>query len=198
MSRSAGRRGLRAASATLPERPRKAEPTLNHPANHDRPQIVRRKRIVVAIVLVVLLAAAAAGAVAFLRPGPDGPRIDSSAADYSIPGYENPDGGERGRIRIPTYSQWDMQAGADEIEVPLVNTEGNPCYMQFTVKLKDTGEVLYESDLVPPGKAVPSIRLNRTLDAGTYPVTVSISTFSLDDPSQPLNGAELGTEIVAS
>ena len=70
--------------------------------------------------------------------------------------------------------------------------------MRFTVKLSDGGEVLYQSGLVPPGQAIPSICLNRTLDAGTYPITVEIATFSLDDPSQPLNGAELGTDIVAS
>lgn len=91
-----------------------------------------------------------------------------------------------------------MKAGTDTVEVPLVNTEGNPCYMRFTVKLNDGGEVLYRSDLVPPGQAIPSIHLSRTLDAGTYPVTVEITTFSLDDSSQPLNGAELGTRIVAS
>lgn len=156
----------------------------------------RKKRIlIIALVLLVLLAAAAA-AFFVLKPGE--PVIDSAAAEYAIPGYDNPDGVERGRIRIPTYSTWDMQAGTSLVEVPLINTEGNPCYMQFTVKLKDGGEVLYQSDLVPPGQAIPNIHLNRTLDAGTYPVTVSIGTFSLDDPSQPLNGAELGTNIVAS
>lgn len=171
---------------------------MKHAANHDRPNHGRRKRIVVAIALLALLGAAVAAAIFFLQPRPEAPRIDPSATDYSIPGYENPDGAGQGRIRIPTYSEWDMKAGSDEIEVPLVNTEGNPCYMRFSVKLKDSGEVLYQSDLVPPGKAIPSIRLDRPLEAGTYPVTVSISTFGLDDPSQPLNGAELGTEISAS
>ena len=93
--------------------------------------------------------------------------VDPAAVDYSIPGYDNPDGSERGRIRVPTYSAWTMEAGSDTVEVPLVNTEGNPCYMKFAVKLKDSGEVLYESELVPPGKAVPEIRLNRPLEAGT-------------------------------
>lgn len=152
----------------------------------------------VTLIFLVLIGAAIAATVFLTQAKNDGIRIDSSAADYSIPGYENPSGGERGRIRIPTYSDWEMEAGTDRIDVPLVNTEGNPCYMRFAVKLKDGGEVLYQSDLVPPGQAIPRFRLNRALAAGTYPVTVSISTFSLDDPSQPLNGAELGTDIVAS
>lgn len=149
------------------------------------------------LVFLELAAAAVAAAVFLAQPEGDGDGIDPSATSYSIPGYDNP-GGERGRIRIPTYSDWDMKAGTDTVEVPLINTEGNPCYMRFTVKLSDGGEVLYQSGLVPPGQAIPSIRLNRTLDAGTYPITVEIATFSLDDPSQPLNGAELGTDIVAS
>ena len=158
----------------------------------------RRRRIAVACAVVLILLAAAGAAMFLLAPRPDaGPRIDPAAADYSIPGYENPDGMEQSRIRIPTYSTWDMEAGTDYVGVPLINAEGNPCYMRFTVKLKDTGEVLYESELVPPGKAIPDMTLKRALDAGTYPVTVSIAAFSLDDPSQALNGAEMGTQIVA-
>lgn len=158
----------------------------------------RRRRRTLAVVLVLLaLVLAAAAAFLLLRPA-SGPVVDPAAVDYSIPGYDNPDGSERSRIRVPTYSAWTMEAGSDTVEVPLVNTEGNPCYMKFAVKLKDSGEVLYESGLVPPGKAVPEIRLNRPLEAGTYPVAVEISTFSLDDPEQPLNGAQMGTEITAS
>ena len=167
-------------------------------ASNSQQQSSRKKRIVIAALLLLLLIGAATAVMLYLMQAKDARSpIDPAAAEYSIPGFENPSG-EQGRIRIPTYSDWDMEAGTDRVEVPLVNTEGNPCYMQFTVKLKDDGEVLYRSDLVPPGQAIPSMRLNRTLDAGTYPVTVSVGTFSLDDPSQPLNGAELGTRIVVS
>lgn len=171
---------------------------MNNALTNDQQHSRRTGRIVVAVlVLLVLIGAAVAATVFLTQPQDDGTRIDPAAADYSIPGYENP-GGEQGRIRIPTYSEWDMPAGTDTVDVPLINTEGNPCYMRFTVKLKDGGEVLYQSELVPPGQAIPSMRLNRALDAGTYPVVVTIGTYSLDDPSQPLNGAELGTKIVAS
>lgn len=165
----------------------------------DQQHSRRTGRIAIAVlVLLVLIGAAVAATVFLTQPKDDGTRIDPAAADYSIPGYANPDGEDRSRIRIPTYSEWAMQAGTDIVEVPLINTEGNPCYMRFTVKLKDSDEVLYQSELVPPGQAIPSMRLNRALDAGTYPVVVTIGTYSLDDPSQPLNGAELGTRIVAS
>lgn len=89
----------------------------------------RRRRRILAVVLVLLaLVLAAAAAFLLLRPAP-GPVVDPAAVDYSIPGYDNPDGSERGRIRVPTYSAWTMEAGSDTVEVPLVNTEGNPCYM---------------------------------------------------------------------
>lgn len=171
---------------------------MNHALADDRHRSRRKRRIALAALILLALVGAAIVTTVLLTQPKNDVRIDPAAAEYSIPGYENPDGGERGRIRIPTYSDWDMKAGTDTVEVPLVNTEGNPCYMRFTVKLKDGGEVLYRSDLVPPGQAIPSIHLSRTLDAGTYPVTVEITTFSLDDPSQPLNGAELGTRIVVS
>lgn len=171
---------------------------MSNALTNDQQHSRRTRRIAIAVlVLLVLIGAAVAATVFLMQPKNDGVRIDPAAAEYSIPGYENPSG-EQGRIRIPTYSEWDMPAGTDTVDVPLINTEGNPCYMRFTVKLKDGGEVLYQSELVPPGQAIPSMRLNRTLDAGTYPVVVTIGTYSLDDPSQPLNGAELGTKIVAS
>lgn len=173
---------------------------MSNALTNDQQHPRRTGRIAVAALVLLVLIGAVIAATVFLAQSEknDATRIDSAAAVYSIPGYENPDGEDRGRIRIPTYSEWDMPAGTDTVDVPLINTEGNPCYMRFTVKLKDGGEVLYQSELVPPGQAIPSMRLNRALDAGTYPVVVTIGTYSLDDPSQPLNGAELGTKIVAS
>lgn len=170
---------------------------MNDALAHDQHRFKRKWRIGLAVLILAVGGAVIAATTFLTQVKNDDVRIDPAAAEYSIPGYENPSG-EQGRIRIPTYSEWDIQAGADTVEVPLVNTEGNPCYMRFTVKLKDSGEVLYQSGLVPPGQAIPSIHLSRTLGAGTYWVTVSINTFSLDDSSQPLNGAELGTRIVAS
>ena len=66
------------------------------------------------------------------------------------------------------------------------------------MKLKDSGEVLYESELVPPGKAVPEIRLNRPLEAGTYPVRGGDIDLQPGRSYPALNGAQMGTEITAS
>ncbi|WP_233654266.1 hypothetical protein [Eggerthella lenta] len=68
--------------------------------------------------------------------------VDPAAVDYSIPGYDNPDGSESGPHTRAHVLGLGMEAGSDTVEVPLVNTEGNPCYMKFAVKLKDSGEVL--------------------------------------------------------
>ena len=159
----------------------------------------RRRRRILAVVLVLLaLVLAAAAAFLLLRPAP-GPVVDPAAVDYSIPGYDNPDGSERGRIRVPTYSAWTMEAGSDTVEVPLVNTEGNPCYMKFAVKLKDSGEVLYESELVPPGKAVPRDSPEPPpWRRGTYPRRGGDIDLQPGRPGAALNGAQMGTEITAS
>ena len=54
----------------------------------------------------------------------------------------------------------------------------------------DTGEVLYQSKLIAPGKAVLEIKLSRPLPAGDYALLIGIDSFSLADGTTPMNGGE--------
>ena len=62
--------------------------------------------------------------------------------------------------------------------------------------LKDTGELLYESKLVPPGNAITEITMSKALPAGEYDATIKISTLSLDGTTA-LNGANEETVLIA-
>ena len=53
--------------------------------------------------------------------------------------------------------------------------------------LRATQEVLYESGLVKPGTAIMEFDLNRTLEAGSYDVTVLVETTSVEDPEAEMN-----------
>ncbi len=99
-------------------------------------------------------------------------------------------------IKIPGYPSIDIQADSENVMLPLMNPEGNPCYFHFTVVLNDTQEVLYESKYVPPGQAITDVTLSRALPAGEYTATIQISTLSLDGET-PLNGANVETVLVA-
>ena len=76
----------------------------------------------------------------------------------------------------------------------LLNPEGNPCYFTFELVLKDSGETLYKSKMVPPGKAITKITLSRALPAGEYNATIKITTASLENGGA-MNGANVETVL---
>jgi hypothetical protein len=85
-----------------------------------------------------------------------------------------------------------MNLCADTLEqqVNFVNPKGNPCY--FRISLVVDEETVYESKLIPPGKGIYEIQLNRSLPAGRYPHAIlRYQCFSLEEPSAPLNGADV-------
>lgn len=99
-------------------------------------------------------------------------------------------------IGIPGFAQVRMEAGTDKAYVVLWNPETNPCYFRYTIK-DEAGEMLYQSGLIPPGKAVTEIQLSRAFPRGTYPISIEIHTFSLDDHETPLNGGVVECKLVS-
>ena len=135
---------------------------------------------------------------------PDGPSssqtgdldIDPGAADWNgekLP--DKTDDAPAAGIKIPGYPSITLPKNQKTVNVALVNPEGNPCYFTFEIVLKETGESLYKSKLVPPGKAITEITMARALSAGQYEATIKISTISLEDGSA-MNGANVETVLI--
>lgn len=120
--------------------------------------------------------------------------IDPDAQNWTGEQLED-QGGEETGIKIPGYPSITLPADEQEVSVALLNPEGNPCYFTFELVLKDTGEVLYTSKLVPPGQAIYQIMLSRPLAAGEYNAIIRISTTSLEDGSA-MNGADVETVLI--
>ena len=97
-------------------------------------------------------------------------------------------------IRIPGYPEIEIPAGETKVSADFINPEGNPCYFKFELVLEESGETLYESGLVPPGKSIHEITLSRPLEKGDYPAVIKITTASLDTNS-PMNGANNRTVL---
>ena len=123
------------------------------------------------------------------------PDIDPNAGDWKGSTLPDKSGGEAVGIKIPGYPSIALPANQQEVTVALLNPEGNPCYFTFELILKDTGEVLYTSKLVPPGQVISSITLSRALPAGEYNAVIRISTASLKDGSA-MNGANVETLLI--
>ena len=122
--------------------------------------------------------------------------LDPNAVDWTSSLPEAGDSSEAG-IAIPGYPSITIPADTTDVNIVLTNPEGNPCYFTFNIVLDDTGESLYQSGMVEPGKAITNITLSRPLPAGTYDATIQISTNSLEDLSA-MNGANVATELIVS
>ena len=121
------------------------------------------------------------------------PGLDDTAVSYRIEGMQNTDPES---IAVPGVSRIEVKAGETEVDFPLINPEGNTCYMKYIIRDAQTEEVLYESGKIKPGMAVMKFDLNRTLDPGTYNILVEIKTSDLNDHEVELNGAEIPAELV--
>lgn len=101
-----------------------------------------------------------------------------------------------GSIKVNGFSKWIVPAGQTKnISVPLTNPTENRCYFQFTITLDETGEVLYESQLVPPSEGIYLIDISRPLEAGIYSATIFISTTDVETGGK-MNSCKLNTTIV--
>ena len=153
--------------------------------------VIQSWQLVVAAAVVVTMVASgvALGVALGNRNASQNSNFNDSPVDYEwvLPegGYTNED-----QIVLPGYDQLTFPAGKQEIEIVLPNPKGNPCYFRYTLLLEDTGEILYQTTLIPPGKAVLEIKLSRPLPKGDYSLVIGIDSISLADGRTPMNGGE--------
>ena len=121
--------------------------------------------------------------------------LDENAGEYT--GEKPKDqGGEEVGIKIPGYPSITIEKDTEDVQMALMNPEGNPCYFKFEIVLKDSGETIFESKYVKPGDCIYDVHLNKPLAEGEYPAAIKISTISLDGET-PLNGANVETVLIA-
>ena len=121
-------------------------------------------------------------------------RAQARGAATPLPDKTPESSGEAVGIKIPGYPSISLPANQQDVEVALLNPEGNPCYFTFELVLTDTDEVLYTSKQVEPGQMITNITLNRALPAGQYNAELRITTASLQDGSA-MNGANVVTVL---
>lgn len=122
------------------------------------------------------------------------PDIDPDAGDWQ--GAEPTDnGGASSGIEIPGYPSITIAANTTDVTMALLNPEGSPCYFTFEIVLKDSGETIYTSKQVPPGKVISNVTLKRALSPGEYDAIIKITTNSTKD-MHAMNGANVETVLV--
>lgn len=162
----------------------------------DTPTKVATKGFVVqtwqlAIAAIIVVAMVAGGVLLGVLLGNRGDTDDFNGSpvdyDWVLPQGSNPGANQ---IVVPGYGDLLFTAGQKQIEMILPNPQSNPCYFRYTLVLEDTGEILYQSPLIAPGKAVLEIELSRALSKGDYHLTIAIDSIAIADGRTPMNGAE--------
>lgn len=146
------------------------------------------------MVFAVLLAAISAAAYMYVTT-PAGIQLDPSSGKYKAP-IDLPENTDSTRIALPGYGDIYIPEGNDTVEVSLWNPETNPCYFMYKIRMKDTGEVIYESGYIAPGDAVSEVKFNKSFEQGVYEIVISIQTYDIGNYEQELNGGEMETKLI--
>ena len=127
------------------------------------------------------------------KPSGGGLIIDSGAGDY----IETPKPSTVQSVVIPSWGAITIPANTQTVSVHFYNPEKNEglYYLTFRLLLEDTGEVLYESNAVPPGKHIQQITLNRGLSAGVYDAVIHVQPYRMSDET-PTNNANMRTTLI--
>lgn len=143
-------------------------------------------------ILAVLLSSSIFIAGIWFASKEDIPGLDKTAVSYHIDGVENTNSES---ILLPGLNVLKAKENDTHLKAALINPDGNGCYFKYTIKLKDTDETLYSSGLIAPGKAVTEFDLNRTFEAGKYPIKVIIETRDTEDQDIEYNAGNIDAQL---
>ncbi|MGX8833674.1 hypothetical protein ACWG0P_05615 [Amedibacillus sp. YH-ame6] len=149
------------------------------------------KRILPFLLMLIMI-----GLLIFNILAPKGPELEDGMDQYT-PTSSIQKNTDSTSILLPGYKDLNMEENTDTAYVALYNPEGNPCYFKFKITLDETGQIIYESKLIPPGYAVTAVKFDRSFPTGIYPISINIETFSLDDYKEKMNGGDIKTRIVS-
>lgn len=121
-----------------------------------------------------------------------GPKIDQSAVSYDLNGLVNE---HPNKIMLPGITTINLQEKSKKVQQMLPNPKGNKCYFQYQLILDSTKEMLYESDLISPGKMIMDFTISKELPIGEHQATVRILTRDLKDPKIFFNTGELTVRL---
>ena len=100
---------------------------------------------------------------------------------------------ENQQIQIPYYGNIYMSSGNRTIDMYLVNPKENNCYFQY-VFILNSGEKIYQSDLIKPGRALDKVTLDKTMTQGKYDLNIHVNTYTCDTKKK-LNNAVVPAEL---
>lgn len=88
-----------------------------------------------------------------------------------------------------------LEDGISKANLLIQNAETNPAPIQVDLIRDDTGETLYESEVIPVGHKIEEGKLLQDLDPGEYGCTAVFSILNPDDASEVINQVKLNVTV---
>jgi len=96
-------------------------------------------------------------------------------------------------IEIGAYPTF--EDGASEGYLNIVNPAVNSLYLEVEIRLDDTGEVIYESGVIPPNSYIDYDKLSTVLKKGEYSATAYVNAHHPESPDTQYNQAEFSLVV---
>lgn len=123
--------------------------------------------------------------------------LDTDATDKPI--IENNDNKVSTGVSIPGWKSINASSNDNTAKVNFINPNENAekYNLSFELVLNSTGETLYKSNLVEPGKTISKINLSKHLKPGTYDATVNVQPYRIEDNSKT-NNAKISVKLIVN
>lgn len=157
----------------------------------------KTKKILIGLVILLVLIGSVIAVVLFLKSREKEASGGTEVVDWDAEIEDEDQGGSEEGILIPGYDTVVMNAGQNILQMSIGNPKENTCYMKVAICLED-GTVLYESEILAPGKGVNEITCQEVPEAGEYAAIARFECFRDEQATQMLNGADSAFTLIVN
>lgn len=104
-------------------------------------------------------------------------------------------------VTVPGITSMSVKAGSDRLVTgfynPVENKDRYYLTFQLWAEINGKNELLYTSGLVEPGNSIYEIKLDKTLEKGTYNAVIHIQPYRMNKDLTPTNNADIKAVIKA-
>lgn len=93
---------------------------------------------------------------------------------------------QEGMVTVSVLGDIYAEKNGEKVRLGVQNDASNNYSFIIDMKLTDTDETIYSSNLIDPGYYIEYVTLNKTLSEGDYPVQVVFTTYALDETDDPI------------
>ncbi len=196
--------GYGAAGASYPYQAYGAQPYGNVPGRAvEIPPEKKRKWWVVLLVALIICALVAAGVLVFFGHEPAKTTRQGTAGQLEGKTAEEIQAEldrvvDEGMFNISIANVIQFADGTSAGELRIENVPGNRYLMRVVITLDDTGEQVYETDMIEPNYHIQKDTLDVDLDAGTYAATALFGAYDMQTEQQIGQAAAKITLVVES